>query len=735
MAINGQLGEILRLVADKQLGPCLTALENYLLTYSSPKTLERLNGIKEDYQLMVDYWQRGFQDPKRQEVYQSLLQRAEMLATDQRITDSIRESPFMLNTFNRCRASRRDWSLESIRQDLENYVSEQALIELKPEHTRAEEQQRLNERHQKLMSDLFDYLWTSHSWSERASGVFAELLLSPTVDTVDQQLLVGAVTLSLLNTFDFQKLRVLMHVYSHTTDEHVRQRALVGWALGIDSSHEGVWPEMLTLLRQLTADERCRQELKELQMQLVYCLRADEDSQKVQREIIPEIIKNNDQFRVTRNGIEEIEEDSLEDILHPELSEQRMEKMEATINRMVEMQRAGSDIYYGGFAQMKRYPFFNDTCNWLMPFNTKHPALREVLNSDKRSRVLLGLIRHSPFCDSDAYSFAFGFHQTMSHMPKNMLEMMDRGELSVIGEMMTDERMEQPAYIRRKYLQDLYRFFRLFPSRSVFDSPFDLDSGRKRLFFFQEEIFSETPAVADCVEVAAFLAKQRRYQDVARKVLQNCTEKEHDERYYLTLATLLAPTEAVGCYREVLKRNPQHEYAMKGLARGLFSRNDFQGALDIYEQLLALRPDSQHFLLNKAICLGNLRQYDEALKILYKMNYEQPDSEIVNRVLAWTLVGDGKQEQAVTLYEKLLEAPQPEDYLNYGFCRWLDGDVVKAVDLFRQYAATCGDKGFDAMEEFHREEALLQCHGISDVEIRLMADLLTSISLPLTPSK
>ena len=102
----------------------------------------------------------------------------------------------------------------------------------------------------------------------------------------------------------------------------------------------------------------------------------------------------------------------------------------------------------------------------------------------------------------------------------------------------------------------------------------------------------------------------------------------------------------------------------------------------------------------------------------------------VKRVLAWTLVGDGKLEQAGKVYTQILETSQPEgdDLLNYGLCQWLAGDIVGAVGLFKQYAVSCGDKGFDAEAEFrHEEAALLRRHGISDVEIRLMVDAINVI--------
>lgn len=713
------------------LGEALSAAENYVLAYGQHSVSERLGAIRDDYRLMVDYWQRGFQDPQRQRVYQRQLQRLSKLVTDLQISEDIKKRPFVLNAYNRCRASRQDWSLAALRHSLEDYVSEQALLELKPEHTRAEEERLLHERHQQLLSNLFDYVWTSHTWSENTCQTFTELLLSPTVNADDQRLLVSAVTLALLDHFDYYKLRVLMSAYSRSTDEPLRQRALVGWALGLDSQQLKLWPEAGEMLQQLTADERCRQELKELQMQLVYCLKTEEDTQKVQQEIIPEIIKNNDQFRITRNGIEEIEEDSLEDILHPEASEQRMEKLEATMQRMIDMQRAGSDIYFGGFAQMKRFPFFNDTCNWFMPFTAKHPALREVMAKERHARLLLGLLRRSPFCDSDAYSFALGFHMAVSKLPKSMLEMLDRGELSVIGEQMGSEDMQQPPFLRRKYLQDLYRFFRLFPSRSIFSNPFDNSpsptGNDKHLFFFAEPAFAATPLAADMVELAAFLIKQR-YRTMALQVLQNCSETQRDERYYLALAALQITEQAVGSYRAVLAINPQNTYAMKGLARALFAIQDYEGALSLYDQLLDIHPDHHRFLLNKAVCLTHLQQYEEALKILYKMNYEQPDDQTVNRVLAWTLVGDGKQEQAAKIYVQLIqEEPQPDDLQNYAFCRWLAGDIAQAIDLFRRYAAACAEKGLDNVFDFGEEEmALLHRHGISDVEIRLMRDALSS---------
>ena len=69
------------------------------------------------------------------------------------------------------------------------------------------------------------------------------------------------------------------------------------------------------------------EELVQLQQQIIFCINAEKDNQTIQQEIMPDLLKNSN-FRVTRNGIEEIEEDALEDILHPDAEDHRIEQME-----------------------------------------------------------------------------------------------------------------------------------------------------------------------------------------------------------------------------------------------------------------------------------------------------------------------------------------------------------------------------------------------------------------------
>ena len=732
MVNNEALNTIIGNVIDRQIGTAMAHLENYLFTFTQPQASAQLEELKADYQLMSDYWRRGFDDPQRAQLYEQLLRRMYVITVNVYIRYFINNSSYVKSIYSRCRAERQDWSVAALRRDMEAYVSDVAMLELEPEHTRQPRRKALNEQHQQLMASLFDYIWTSRLWTDGVADAFRDMLLSPTVDSMDQQTLVSAITLSLFNFFGINKFRILIDVYRQSTDERVRQRALVGWVLSLHTDAARLYPEVRQMVAEVAADEGCRAELAELQMQLYYCLRAESDNRIIQSEIMPELMKSGN-IRITRNGIEEVDDDPMEDVLHPELSEQRMERLEASMKRMTDMQRQGSDVYFGGFSQMKRFPFFATVANWFMPFYMEHPAIDGVLNGMRGQKFLRSILKNGPFCDSDKYSFVLGYQTVMSRMPENLLEMMDRGEAMLVGGEINIEDLETPAFVRRSYLQNLYRFFRVYPQRSEFRNPFDTTQ-MPRYLFFANELFQQTQLEENMGEVASFFIKHKAY-DAARQVLQNYREEKRDAQFYLLNGTVLMRThternaglDAATCFARLLEIEPENERGWAGYARTLFADGDYQGALDYYRRLSSSHPERQSYLLNEAVCLTRLQDYEGALKLLYKLNYEAPDDLDVMRVLAWALVGSSKYDQAARYYQQLtaIEVPIADDMLNYGYCLWFARSVEQAADMFRRYA---GREGvcFDARREFATEADVISQHGVSDVEVQLMVDLLTN---------
>lgn len=119
---------------------------------------------------------------------------------------------------------------------------------------------------------------------------------------------------------------------------------------------------------------------------------------------------------------------------------------------------------------MKRYPFFYDTSNWLVPFYLQHPDIAQFVKKLEGNRFLESIMQRGPFCNSDKYSFLIAFQEVVDRLPVSMRDLMARGE-AAMGEFEQPEEQLSAAYIRRIYLMDLYRFFRLFPNRSSMENP------------------------------------------------------------------------------------------------------------------------------------------------------------------------------------------------------------------------------------------------------------------------
>lgn len=713
MIQNEALDTIIDKLLDRNLGEAIVEMENFLSVHPHQINSDRLHAIKTDYQMMADYWRRGFKDPQLPDLYDNLLRRMYVLYANIVNNYMVRHTPFLKSLADRARLTLRDWSPQVVKEELESYVLDVAVSELDSFGRGVGD---VRASHHTKMIELFDYILTSGPWTDGYAEAMEIIVLSDTVDTIDQQIILSSVMLANMNIFDMAKFRMMMHVYMHATDEHVRQRALVGWVFSMDSDIGlSIYPEENQLVEKLLENPACCRELVELQKQLIYCMNAENDHKTINEEIMPDLIQNRGSG-FTGNGIIEEHEDELNDILHPDAEEEKLERLERSYNKMMDMQRRGSDIYFGGFFQMKRFPFFNELINWFVPFYIEHPDLNTFVGSLKKNRFISDLLKGGVFCDSDKYSFVLAYQQVMQQIPQDVREMMERGE-AVINEFRMQD-TNQPEYIRRIYLQDLYRFFRIFQQREVFRNIFDTE--HYDYMFLSTSVFRSTQIETSFNEITAFLIKQKRMK-AATYMLNNYGENRQDFQFYMMSAYVgICPLEN---YKKAVELQPDNQRALAGYARALFNAMEYEESLDAYEKLLAFEPNKHSYLLNKAVCLTNLERYDEAENMLFRLNYDTPEDASVNRALAWTLTCSGKYDQAEKIYSELIsnEAVYEGDLLNYGFCLWFKGNVDDAADCFHRYMKESGESKSSIMES---EWALIREKGITEPEIQMMLYIL-----------
>lgn len=689
----------------------------------------RIEEIEREYSLMKDYMERGFSDPQRPRLYEELLKDLFVLLREIQLKEQIHQGGSYTLALSRTLKFNTD--SEVIRQHLEGFVQDVALLSLDWGEGEGKKRSDLYKAHQSYMSDLFDAILISSQWTEGTERNFKDLLLSPTLESADVQLLVSAISLSAIQILDINKVKMLMDVYMETQDERVRQRALVGWAFALPEENISIFRDLSEKLREVCEDKHVRRELLELQMQVIYCYDVDKDRAEIQNEIMPTLMKNNN-LKITRFGITEKEDDPLQDILDPDASERKMEEVEKSIRKMADMQKAGSDIYFGGFSQMKRFPFFANLSNWFVPFYLDHPALEPLRAKMQNTHFLEVLLNSGPFCDSDKYSLALAMVSIIDQLPSNVKEVLGTQDTFFTGA--PDLDIHTPTYIRRMYLQDLYRFYRLYDRKLEFKSPFFVSDDLTHVgFFFTKRIFGDL-LKDEVKELTHFLMKRKDM--ILLQALDGFYFSESSVEAWLLRAYIESSIEdyrtALQSYQRALALDPNSERALKGYAQCCLHARKFDQAESSYRKLLQADEGNIRLQLRLAFALISQDKMDEGFSILYKVRYEHPDNQEAARIFAWASLLQGKVEQAEKVYGEMKARGQfePVDNLNYGYCKLFHQQVSQGIELFREYLSSkTKDEQMEyesLYDEMQEDKELLSRYGFTDVDLKLICDLVVN---------
>lgn len=726
---DNDLEKIRKVITSEQnVSVALHMMRAYIHIHNLTYLESQLDKIEDDYKRMKDFMKRSLKDPQLGEVYNGLLRSLYRLNSNIQLSQMIKLNSSYKNAYSIAKRFHVDF--EEINQELESFVQEQTLLSITPENLREGRKKVLYETHQLYLETLFNGTLVSRQWNESLADFAEQTLLSPTIDSTDAQMLINAICLSTIELFDLQKFLTLVHLFNKSTDQHLRQRALVGIVLSIPYEEGFIFTEIGQSLKSMTDDEEIANELLELQMQFFYCSNADADNDKIQKDIIPGLMKGNN-LTISRTGIFDKDEDRIQDILNPEAAEQAMEALEENFQKMLNMQKAGSDIYFGGFSQMKRFGFFMTLSNWFIPFYPEHPELESVNAKLGDTKFMQLLADNGPFCDSDKYSFALAMSSILAQMPAEMREMLNHGE--AIGPMIPTEEKEKPAYIRRMLLQDLYRFYRLYTNKQDFHNPFDLPKDANSVFFFMDLVLRGTALKNQVINLGHFLYKHRFDQQL--RALLEAYPLWDDPDYCKLLAKVLYRlkdySEADRVYDRLLAIAPNDRQAIQGKANCSFHLEEYEKAVMYYQRALESEVSNEQIQLNLAVSQINGVDIEEGMAKLFRLNYEHPENLMVQRSLAWGYLRQGKPENAETIYARLLNNQKkiPEDSLNAGYCKWFLMKIPEAVELFQNFELTRSSQKQNDQDHqslfdiFVMDSKLLRQYHIQTAEVYLMMDL------------
>lgn len=713
------------ILIERNLCLSLHMLRDRMKELSINDGLEELLKLQSDYELMCDCMKQGMRDPEGEKVYTNMLRLAYRIYNNVRLLSLFRCRPELDHA--KVAADKFISHGNDVKDTLEKFVQDIALASLLPVDKQMSARHGAFSTHQHFMEGLFNWILVSSQWNENNATYYRSLLLSPTVDQNDISLIVSAISLALLTVFDINKWLVLVDVYEKSLIENVRQRALVGIAIAMPKREASIFCEIEDSVKHLCSIDKFRREIIELQMQLIYCQRTESDNAEIQRDIMPTLVRNSN-LRVADHG-EFVEKD--DDALNSDSLDKRMTEIEDKMKKMADMQRNGSDIYFGGFSHMKSFSFFYQISNWFVPFYMGHPDVTNAVQGRSVEKVIPDILKRAPFCDSDKYSFVFAIASVFDRLPNGVKDSMINSRDLLVGAS-SDVDYMSPAFIRRSYLQNLYRFFFLYNGRKGFSNPF-VSSDSSRTLFMSNGLFVKY-LVPECLELARFLLKQRMYGTVADfcESCMVCGMISNEMLLCQAQALLFVEryADAVRIYEKLDGKfqGNTNNIVLRGLADSLFMLRHYDEAAVFYDKLICEGWNVKRCVLYKSLSLINSGKIKEGMSELFRLDYELENDISVKRAIAWGYLMDAKPVEADRIYEKIVVGKSfvESDLLNYAYAKWLQSENSEALKLFKEYkkiAASSKGNVVSLADDFKSDSMMLRRNGVLDFEQKIMLDL------------
>ena len=724
--------DIYRLLDAGRLKEALTQLQGISAQTNQWELRHRIESTLTAYGYMLQYAGQGMDDPNRNTFYRQTLR------TAYELTDVTNIALLSMKTngtyFDRIRTLTLHpaKAYRELQMQLETFTEDASTAPLlyHDEKRLQAEMEQIHQVHESAMSELFDKTWATPCWTETDAREANDMLQSVLVAPNDLAVMISAITLSLLRIFDAKKFKFLSEAYKHENLQ-VNQRAIVGMVIAL-SKHEkriGLYPELASLLSLLCEDENFQKNLQTIQMQLLISRETTKIDKKMREEIIPEMMKNAKQLNDPKFRFDESEDP--ED-RNPEW-EEWMDKSGMTdkIKEMGEWQMAGADVYMSSFAQLKHYPFFHQISHWFYPFDLSLPMLAPLKKDfDSSTFSPLKLIAHSDFfCNSDKYSFALailGMPQAMKDMSMQQMEeqaRMNEEHRDKLEQLM--KKKKEAKGISRQYIQDLYRFFKLWrghqEEEDIFRWPFNLWENP-----WLKEVFSSEETTK---ELADYLL-QKEYLEEAYTLFQKLTalntkQAEVYQKAGFILQKQMHCADAIQHYKHADLLQPDNVWTNKHLAQCYRLLGNLPKALVYYRKVEAVQPDNLNIALQIGQCLAHMEQYADALAYFYKVEYLEKNPDNARRAIAWCSFVSGKHEEALKYYQLLLAEPSPkaQDWMNAGHVYFVLHQVPQAIEHYLK--AQSFEKSHTAfVEKFNKDKTALLALGLLEEDLQIMLDLI-----------
>ncbi len=686
--------EVCGSIAGRRLKPAFDRLGTLISENGLGVLHDRHRNLEETYQYMLKYTVEGVTDPERQKVYHKLIVSAFELAD--LVNEELRMKFSTSAEYYRKRALRQKAITDTGQyiSELENYYIEDAPSSREGKEQGANSSAKASEHHKK-MQGLFYNIWFSDNLSPEETDRYGKFLQNPMLPSEYRSFMVTAIMLSLQRFFDPEKFTLLFQSYD-SGDAGISQRALVGLLICLYRYDERMpfYPQITGRFKILNENPAFKRNLERIIIQLVRSKETEKLQKRIRDEILPEMIKISPNLR-NKINLDSLMEEGLSEGKNPEW-EDILKDSPGLLNKMEEfseMQMKGSDVFMGSFSMLKSFPFFNEMSNWFIPFFPGNTDLAGNVDSvDPVIRQMVESIGKAPIlCNSDKYSFCL----SISRIPRENIEFMTqamKAEMEQVEELKEDEELLDPGrreeFVSNQYIQDLYRFYKLFPGKAGFEDIFGW-----RLDFHNKMVLGDILREDDKVlrNIGEYYFAKDHYREAA-EIFTSLLEQDKSGELYQKVAWCYQKR---GKFRFALDNYLKAElyevnriWNTRKIAFCYRHLKKPDKALEYYREAEKLDPENLSVHLSIGHCLLELDRYDEALQSYFRVEYLTPGNSKVWRPIAWCSFLTGKKEQAEKYFLKLMEEqPTAHDLVNMGHVQWSLGRRREALEYYRRAIA------------------------------------------------
>ena len=649
---------------------------------------EAFNRLDTSYGYLLQYLSQGVSDPQRDTILSQIFAEAYEL-TDKTIIALAAEQSTHLFYLRHQEYSGR--SLEAMLTEYKAEHSKSALIN--PDDINTTVSINILKRCEAIESDIFNKVWSSFPIENADIDVLASALRDNELPSHLKSLILSALMLGLTKFFDAPKLKLLIDSYTFIDDDEPKLRALINAViiLYLYRNRINYYSDLLSSLDEIQKLPSFTSDMQLIFTRLIHSRNTDNISRKMREGIMPELQKMSpDLFNKIKGkspgtiNIDEIEE-------NPQWQEW-LDKSGITkkLEEFNEIQLEGGDVFISTFSKLKSYPFFNTLSNWFLPYHDNCSAVTTAFGGKKHP--LTALFKVMPIlCDSDKYSMLLSI-ASAPESQRNMMFSQFEAQREQFQDLQSEEAqsvIKMRDIIVNRYIQDLYRFFKLYSRRREFKSIFDTSINLTEVDCLKEYL-SDTPTLS---VIAEFYFKNGFYNDAITFYRRMVANHDANPHVYQKIAYAY---QSLGKYREALKNYSRYElvdssdaWNTRQMAQCYRSLREIDKAIECFNRALEMSPQSVNLCLNLGHCYLDKGDYDNALHQYYKADFMPKAKHRAWRPIAWCSFLTGKHEQAVNYYEKIIndDTPTSQDYLNYGHLLQSMGRIAEAIEKYRKSLA------------------------------------------------